>query len=182
MKLHFKIRAGSAESEHELEIAIPQGGTRETGGRLAIVVDGKPAEADWSEISPGAYSLLLGGRSFDVKVESHRGDRAAGAGLFHARVGARSYQLELRDPRRRRPSGAAVAHDGPQDILAPMPGKIVRILVSEGQGVNPGDSLLVIEAMKMQNEMRAPRAGRVEKIFVSEGAGVEMGGKLVRLR
>ncbi len=180
MKYHFKIRGGSATSERELELRTPPG-ARESGGRLAFTVEGEPAEADWTEVSPGAYSLLLGGRSFDVRVEAHRGDPAGGAAIFHARVGTRSYQLELRDPRRRRESRAAGAHEGPQEILAPMPGKIVKILVSESQAVNPGESLLVIEAMKMQNEIRAPRAGRVEKIFVTEGAGIEMGERLVRL-
>jgi biotin carboxyl carrier protein len=62
-----------------------------------------------------------------------------------------------------------------------MPGRIVKALVEEGREVAQGDSLLVIEAMKMQNEIRAPRAGRVEKIYAAEGEGVETGAKLVRL-
>ncbi len=62
-----------------------------------------------------------------------------------------------------------------------MPGKIVKMLVADGQQVTGGQGLLVIEAMKMQNELRAPRAGRVEKIYVREGTGVESGFKLLRL-
>jgi pyruvate carboxylase subunit B len=62
-----------------------------------------------------------------------------------------------------------------------MPGKVVKVLVTEGQQVSSGDGLLVIEAMKMQNEIRASRAGRVEKVHVSEGDGVEAGFRLVRL-
>lgn len=62
-----------------------------------------------------------------------------------------------------------------------MPGKIVKVLVAEKQEVKQGEGLLVIEAMKMQNELRAPRRGRVERIYVSEGAGVETGAKLLRL-
>ena len=62
-----------------------------------------------------------------------------------------------------------------------MPGKIAKVLIAEGQQVSSGDGLLVIEAMKMQNEIRALRSGRVEKIYVSEGAGVETGFRLVRL-
>jgi biotin carboxyl carrier protein len=65
--------------------------------------------------------------------------------------------------------------------VAPMPGKIVKILVARRQEVAVGAGLLVIEAMKMQNELRAPRAGRVEEIYVEEGKGVETGAPLVRL-
>ena len=70
---------------------------------------------------------------------------------------------------------------GPLKVVAPMPGKIVKVLVSENQQVDAGEGLVVIEAMKMQNELRAPRAGRVERIYVVEGAGVETGVKLLRL-
>ena len=73
------------------------------------------------------------------------------------------------------------AREGPQDILAPMPGRIVKILVRENQEIEAGQGLLVMEAMKMQNELRAPRPGRVEKIYVSEDLGVEAGFKLLRL-
>jgi len=65
--------------------------------------------------------------------------------------------------------------------VAPMPGKIVRILVTEGQEVKRDQGLLVIEAMKMQNELRAPRAGRVERVYMTEGRGVETGARLLRL-
>jgi biotin carboxyl carrier protein len=89
--------------------------------------------------------------------------------------------VEVLDPRRRRRANALDASEGPQEILAPMPGMVVKVLVAEGQQVSSGDGLLVIEAMKMQNEIRASRTGRVEKIHVREGAGVETGFKLVRL-
>jgi pyruvate carboxylase subunit B len=62
-----------------------------------------------------------------------------------------------------------------------MPGKIVKVLVTEGQEVSRDQGLLVIEAMKMQNELRAPRAGRIERVYMEEGRGVESGARLVRL-
>ncbi len=65
--------------------------------------------------------------------------------------------------------------------MAPMPGKIVKILVTENQEVSRDQGLLVIEAMKMQNELRAPRAGRIERVYVKEGGGVESGARLLRL-
>jgi glutaconyl-CoA/methylmalonyl-CoA decarboxylase subunit gamma len=180
MKLHFKIRAVSTTQEHELDLSAPPR-MSETDGRLDFVVNGKAGQADWSQVSGGDYSLLLDGRSYNVRVARRQAEPAAGGAAFDARVGNRDYQLELRDPRRRKHSGPAEAGDGPLEILAPMPGRVVKILVAENQNVGTGDSLLVIEAMKMQNELRAPRAGCVQKIFVEEGAGVETNGKLLRL-
>jgi biotin carboxyl carrier protein len=96
-------------------------------------------------------------------------------------VGTRNYVVLVRDPRRRRHAEMATNLEGPQEILAPMPGKIVKVLVEESQEVTQGAGLLVIEAMKMQNELRAPRSGRVERIYVQEATGVETGSKLIRL-
>ena len=96
-------------------------------------------------------------------------------------VGAQEYLIELRDPRRWRRAASLLDNEGPQEIVAPMPGKIVKILISEGEEVAHGQGLLVIEAMKMQNELRAPRAGRVERVYVAEGRGVETATRLVRL-
>jgi biotin carboxyl carrier protein len=89
--------------------------------------------------------------------------------------------VEIRDPRRWKRDGSGVSEQGPQEIVAPMPGKIVKVLVSENQEVMGGQGLLVIEAMKMQNEIRAPRAGRVQRIYAQEGTGVEAGLRLLRL-
>jgi biotin carboxyl carrier protein len=96
-------------------------------------------------------------------------------------VGLRHYLVEIRDPRRWRRDGAGVREKGPQEIVAPMPGKIVKVLVSENQEVVRDQGLLVIEAMKMQNEIRAPRAGRVERIYAQEETGVEAGFRLLRI-
>jgi biotin carboxyl carrier protein len=89
--------------------------------------------------------------------------------------------VELRDPRRWRRTGSSIELEGPQEIVAPMPGKVAKILVTEGEEVKSGEGLLVIEAMKMQNELRAPRAGRVERVYTAEGRGVESGARLLRL-
>lgn len=149
-----------------------------TEGRLEFALDGELREAAWAEISPGVYSILIAGRSYQVQLR--RLADGARTAAYSLRVGARQYQVELLDPRRRR-SAAALAPEGPQDILAPMPGRIIKVLVEENQPVKSGQGLLVIEAMKMQNELRAPRAGSVEKIYVRAGAGVESGSKLLRL-
>ena len=152
---------------------------KEQSGQMTIQDSTKAIEVNWAEVAPQTYSILVDGRSYDVRLEKAR--NGAGGTLHTAHVGGRACQLELRDPRRVRKSGGADAHDGPLDIFAPMPGRIVRVLAAAGSLVNSGDSLLVIEAMKMQNEIRAPRAGRVETVRVKEGEGVESGALLLRL-
>lgn len=180
MKFRFKLHAALDSRDRELELAaLPA--PRETSGRLAVKASGEPLQADWAEVSPRRYSILLAGRSYDVRIEKQTEGAAADGTAYSAQVGARVCRLELRDARRRRHSGSAGALEGPQEILAPMPGRIVKVLTSENEQVPQGGSLLVIEAMKMQNEIHAPRAGRVEKIYVAEGEGVESGARLLRL-
>ncbi len=176
MKLNIKLHTGSKAHCRALElVSKPEGAATE--GRLVFALDGEPREAAWAEISPGVYSILIAGQSYEVQVKRPTGSPP---GAYSLRVGARQYQVEVQDPRRGRPT-VAPAPEGPQEILAPMPGRIVKVLVEENQAVESGQGLLVIEAMKMQNELRAPRAGSVEKIHVREGVGVESGSKLLRL-
>jgi biotin carboxyl carrier protein len=179
MKLDIKLQSGSMGREHQIEL-IPLTTWPAQAGRVQFVLDGETREADWTEITPGTFSILLGGRSFQLHVAAHPNGQTAG-GAYEISVGTRRYHVEVRDPRRRRHSGQEALNGGPQEIVAPMPGKIVKILVAENQEVVQGQGLLVIEAMKMQNELKAPRSGRVERIHVSEGAGVESGFKLIRL-
>ena len=117
---------------------------------------------------PGMYSVLLDGMSYDTSVEE------APTGLVVVVDGHR-FEIEVRDPRRwTRGSGAAGA-EGLQTILSPMPGKVVRVLIAPGDAVETGQGLIVVEAMKMQNEMKATRAGRVLSVTVREGATVSAG-------
>jgi biotin carboxyl carrier protein len=177
MKLNLKLYAGSKTRDRALELlSKPEGAATE--GHLEFALDGEPREAAWAEISPGVYSILIAGQSYEVQLKRPAGGAPPGA--YNLRVGARQYQVEVQDPRQGRPTVAS-APEGPQEILAPMPGRIVKVLVEEDQPVESGQGLLVIEAMKMQNELRAPRAGVVEKIYVREGIGVESGSKLLRL-
>ena len=117
---------------------------------------------------PGVYSVLMDGRSYEARVEERPG------GLVVVIDGYR-FEIEVRDPRRwSRKSGGAGA-EGAQSIAAPMPGKVVRVLVAPGDAVEAGQGLVVVEAMKMQNEMKASRAGRVMSVAVKEGATVAAG-------
>jgi biotin carboxyl carrier protein len=140
-------------------------------------VDGEAAGlANWARIGPGLYSILLNGLSYDVRV-NHQG----GSSAYDVRVDGEAIRVAVRDPRSRRQQKANDGGTGPQEITAPMPGRIVKILVAGGDEVQADQGLLVIEAMKMQNELRAPRAGRVERIYAGEGSGVEAGAPLIRL-
>ncbi len=136
-----------------------------------IRLDGRAVDADAVEVSPGIYSILLDGRSHEVRV-APAGD---GAGL-QIQTGKHEFSAEVVDPRawRSRRHGVLEAK-GRQQIVAPMPGKIVRALVHKGDRVEVGQGLLVVEAMKMQNEIRSPKAGVVERLFVAEGQAVNAG-------
>jgi biotin carboxyl carrier protein len=117
---------------------------------------------------PDVYSVLLDGRSYDARVEE------TPAGLVVVIDGYR-FEIAVRDPRRFSRKDAARAGEGVQTVAAPMPGKVVRVLVAPGDAVEAGQGLLVVEAMKMQNEMKASRAGRILTVTVEEGATVSAG-------
>jgi biotin carboxyl carrier protein len=114
-------------------------------------------------------SLLIGGKAYEVKLESTSSD-------LHIWVGSDRYQAELRDPRslRSRRDGAA-SDKGPQKLVASMPGKVVRVLVREKMEVKAGQGIVVVEAMKMQNEIKSPKDGIVEKLLALPGDNVNAG-------
>jgi biotin carboxyl carrier protein len=141
---------------------------RNGASRVAFTVDARFVEADALRISRGVYSILLGGRSLEVTVEE------TSTGLLLC-TNEREFQVKIFDPRSwRRGRGAGIELEGRQQLVAPMPGKIVRVLVAAGQQVTAGQGLLVIEAMKMQNEVRSPKSGTVEKV-AREGQTVNAG-------
>ena len=137
--------------------------------RVTATIDGRQVEADAIKISPGVYSILLGGRSFEVRVET----LAEGMVLHTA---GREHRVDIVDPRSwRRSRGGKIDLAGRQQVSAPMAGKIVRVLIAEGQQVESGQGLLVVEAMKMQNEIRSPKTGTVERLSAREGETVNAG-------
>ncbi len=139
------------------------------GRYLRGEIDGRPFEADATEVAPGIYSILIGGLSFEARVEPR------GAAL-RIQVAGREFSAEIVDPRRwRRRRGSAIEVEGRQQVIAPMPGKVVRMLVGVGDAVEAGQGLLVVEAMKMQNEIRAPKSGAIERLLVTDGQAVNAG-------
>ncbi len=133
-------------------------------------IDGRALEADATEVSPGVYSILIDGESFEVHVEP-KGD-----GGLRVTSGGREFAAALRDPRQwKRYRGAGAEAEGRQQVTAPMPGKIVRVLAKTGDSVEAGQGILVVEAMKMQNEIRSPKSGTLERLLVVEGQTVNAG-------
>jgi biotin carboxyl carrier protein len=135
-----------------------------------ITFDGIPIDADAVEVAANTFSILLNGESYEVRI-APKSD-----GTLVVSTSTEEFECEVADPRawRGRRHGAMEA-EGRQQITAPMPGKIVRLLVNAGDKVEVGQGILVVEAMKMQNEIRSPKSGRVEKILVSEGQAVNAG-------
>jgi biotin carboxyl carrier protein len=138
-------------------------------------LNGRELPLDVSSTQNGVLSILVDGKSYEVKQESTATETNIVVG--NARFGA-----VVRDPRSlrsRRSSGAG--EEGVRKVIAPMPGKVVRILTPAGTAVEAGQGVLVIEAMKMQNEMKSPKKGTVKKINAIEGAAVEAGQVLAEI-
>jgi biotin carboxyl carrier protein len=134
------------------------------------MMDGVAIDADAVEIAGNVFSVLLNGESFEVRIAS------AGDGHLTLQTRHHDFAAEVIDPRAWRGRGhGAVEAEGRQQILAPMPGKVVRLLVKVGDKVDAGQGLLVVEAMKMQNEVRSPKTGTVERLLAKEGQPVNAG-------
>jgi biotin carboxyl carrier protein len=140
----------------------------QTEGRWTCRLDGREIEVDAVLARPDVISLRLRNKAYEVKCERVGSD-------LHLWVGSVRYQAEVRDPRSLRSRARAIDDHGPRKLTAPMPGKVVRILLREGAEVEAGTGILVVEAMKMQNEVKSPKKGRIQKIVVSEGAAVNAG-------
>jgi biotin carboxyl carrier protein len=137
-------------------------------------VDGEPFTLDVVMTARDVLSILHEGRQYEAKREYSL------MGETHVIVGSERFTAEVRDPRSLRSRRAAAgAEAGPAKIFAPMPGKIVRVIVAEGDEVEAGQPLVVVEAMKMQNEIKATKNGKITKIAVKEATAVNAGDLLV---
>ena len=139
-----------------------------------VSVDGREYKVDAHKMEPTIYSLLVNGLSFEVDV-------GVNGSVYSVFVQGESYEIDLADEKRRRVTlgdlqGSAV---GRQVIAAPMPGKVVKILVKQGDKVKRGQGVIVVEAMKMENELKSPKDGTVGQIHVMEGQTVEASTRLL---
>ncbi len=161
----MKLQAETADEKHDIEI-------KNVDGKTFASVDGRSYELEVSKPEPNVYLIKNNARIFEAFVSPQRkaGDP------FQVQIGGRSLDIRLIDPKRLRGTGGDAEHgDGAADIKTAMPGKVVRILVEKGAAVEKGDGVLVVEAMKMQNELKSPKAGTVKEIRIEEGATVASG-------
>jgi biotin carboxyl carrier protein len=172
--------------QYEIEIdgRVRQVQVHRAGDRFLIGVDGREWLVDAARIDGHMWSLLLGRpNEADASFASHEVTFAADplTGQMRIGVGATPVPASLNNRRRwgRRDDGGGA---GPQRVIAPMPGKIVRVLVTPGQAVEPRQPLIVVEAMKMENELKAARAGTVADVAVREGQSVDAGALLLVIR
>jgi biotin carboxyl carrier protein len=138
-------------------------------GSWRCLVDGREVQIDAVAAQPEVLSLLIDGKAYQVRRERI-------ASELQIWVADQSYSAEVSDPRslRSRKTRADTGH-GPRPLVAPMPGKVVRFLVGESSAVEAGQGVVVVEAMKMQNEIKSPKKGIVLKLAVAEGAAVNAG-------
>lgn len=136
-----------------------------------VLIDGEEidltsvlAEAEVTGAGPGIYSILWKGRVFDVRISQTR-----------VIVNGAAFEAEVIDPRELRDSASTAASHGRAEIVSPMPGKVIRVLVAEGDEVESGQGMVVVEAMKMQNELASPRKGVVSAVRAAAGAAVAAG-------
>lgn len=126
------------------------------------------------EVEPGLYSVIRQGRSYLARV-------LPGTNPYTIEIAGHRFSVEVRDPRNATLRSTAALGGGRQNIKAAMPGKVVRVLVTEGQEVQAGQGLIVVEAMKMQNEMKAAKPGKVSKVQTQAGATVAAGDVLLTI-
>ncbi|WLT33271.1 biotin/lipoyl-containing protein [Geothrix sp. PMB-07] len=147
-------------------------------GVTTLVWDGQSQPIDILELEPGCYSILLEGRSVEVRLDAAKSPDPE-AHAYRAMLYDGSYEFALVDPRRALLAGSGGAGAGGGVLSSPMPGKIVKLLVKPGDAVQEGQTLLVMEAMKMQNELKTSATGIVSIVHVQEGDTVETGTALI---
>lgn len=132
-------------------------------------LDGREITLDAVLARRDVLSLLIDGKAYEIKREQTPTDT-------HLWVGPVRYAAEISDPKSLRARKAAAGADhGVRKLVAPMPGKVVRVLAPEKSEVDVGQGVLVVEAMKMQNELKSPKKGTVQRILAAEGAAVNAG-------
>ncbi|HEX4007835.1 MAG TPA: biotin/lipoyl-containing protein [Acidobacteriaceae bacterium] len=145
----------------------------QAAGPWSILIDGEPVEADACLVRPGVLSLLIAGQSHRIVLDANLSHSTATEAALHH--GQRRIPWQAGDPRSLRSRHRAAGATGPVTLKASMPGRVVRVLVDPGDTVTAHQGVLVLEAMKMQNELKSPREGRVTQLRVMPGDTVAAG-------
>ncbi|MFQ5916260.1 MAG: acetyl-CoA carboxylase biotin carboxyl carrier protein subunit [Candidatus Binatia bacterium] len=139
-----------------------------------VAVDGNEFLVDGKQTGQSNYSLIINHRSFEVDVDSSEDE-------YRVLVDGRSYHIHLVDERRMRLGGfqTGIQLQGRQEVTVPMAGKVIAVLVSEGDRVDKDQGLVIVEAMKMENEVRSPIAAEIKEVRIKAGQSVEAGETLI---
>ena len=160
--------ASSGGREHRLDVRHDRDG-------LHVRLDDRELQVDLLRVDPALYSLLIDGRSYEIDVlETEE--------ALMVLVDGQPFRVEIQDEQERRlraAVGKGDAKPAKRVVTAPMPGKVVKLLVRPGDAVQAGDGVIVVEAMKMENELKAPASGTVKEVRVEEGKPVSGGDVLV---
>jgi biotin carboxyl carrier protein len=163
MEEDLKLRAFL--ENRDLDVTI-----EDVDGQLRVTVGGHSYTPLVQSIAGNSYLITNDNRVYDCRVECKSRER------YEVKLNRRAYEVSIVDPRRLRTNeNSDRHHDGPTEIAAQMPGKVVRVLVAAGAEVQKGAGIVMVEAMKMQNEMKTPRAGTVISLNVSPGDTVNAG-------
>jgi biotin carboxyl carrier protein len=163
--MRFEVQLASSTGTRTNTVDVER-----VGDEWRVILNGEPVPADVVEIAPNTFSILLRGESHEIRIARSRD------GQLSIQTGLREFAAEVTDQRSWR--GRRLGHveaQGRQQITAPMAGKVVRLLVKSGEKVEVGQGLLVVEAMKMQNEIRSTKSGIVERLLAEEGQTVNSG-------
>jgi len=163
--VRYEVHLASSSSEEKNRVVELE---RDAAG-WRITLDGRPVAVNTVAITPNILSILLDGQSFEISVTPSPDGKLK----LHVAVAAPAEVIDPRAWSGRRHGN--VEAEGRQQIVAPMPGKVVRLLVKAGDRIEAGQGLLVVEAMKMQNEIRSPKSGTVERVLAREGQPVNAG-------
>lgn len=138
------------------------------GGRIHAVIDGRSYSVDVTQPEAGSYLLFLGTRVYEARVWEEE------SSSLRIKLRDRIFSAKLIDRKQRR-AASEQGEEGLQYLTAPMPGKVARVLHGAGEDVAAGEGVVIVEAMKMQNEVKSRKAGRVIEMRVAEGATVNAG-------
>lgn len=155
--------------EDEVKVSVEEVGS----ARYRVTIDGTEHLVDAHQVQESLWSLLCGARAFEVDVQNREDE-------FEVLIRGDCYKFSLMNEQHKaivRAGGKGAA--GKALLTSPMPGKVVKLLVKEGEEVEADQGVIVVEAMKMENELKSAVAGKVREIFVREGEVVESGAKLL---
>lgn len=160
----MKLKSEVGDEKYGVEIS-------RTGNSVRARIDDREYLLEVSEPESGVYLIKNGGKIYEAIVSGESTETAA-----KVNIRGSEFDIHLIDPKRLRGAGSVDSHsEGLAEIRTAMPGKVVRIILEVGAEVQKGDAVIVVEAMKMQNELKSPKAGILKEISVSEGATVAAG-------